>query len=253
MAGSSLIEAATIQKAIKEVTDIQTAINTFRLKYNCLPGDCANATSFFGAGHCDGSTETSGTCNGNGDGKLYGPVGAKYAQNNIQDPQEFWQPFWQMKLAGLLNPVISAPGNTSTLTFSDWIQAGLNVPASSLNSKSGYILDYVDTGEQESAATLDAAASHCFLGRFSGNILVIEGTYAGVNLTDPCWNEIKGTEAYAIDNKLDDGIPSSGRVVSSQRHGYCSSPNAGTTDAASNSTYIIDNSRTCALGFRLNN
>ncbi|MEQ1789460.1 MAG: hypothetical protein ABL857_03345 [Rickettsiales bacterium] len=48
---------------------------TFRLKYNCLAGDCPNATDFFGVNPAGcpppmGSTPTVSTCNGDGNGKL---------------------------------------------------------------------------------------------------------------------------------------------------------------------------------------
>ena len=48
MVGQSLIEAGKIRAQTTQISDIETQINTFKLKYDCLPGDCPNATSFFG-------------------------------------------------------------------------------------------------------------------------------------------------------------------------------------------------------------
>ena len=49
MVGQNLIEASKIRAQINQIEEIETQINTFKLKYNCLPGDCSSATSFFGA------------------------------------------------------------------------------------------------------------------------------------------------------------------------------------------------------------
>lgn len=43
LVGNSMIENARLQKVASKVTEFTTAINTFRLKYNCTPGDCVNA------------------------------------------------------------------------------------------------------------------------------------------------------------------------------------------------------------------
>lgn len=59
LAGRDMIRAATIRKAISQFQDIEIAYNLFKNKYQCLPGDCARATSF-----------NLGT-SGNGDGNYY--------------------------------------------------------------------------------------------------------------------------------------------------------------------------------------
>ena len=46
MVGQDLINAAKIRQQITQLEQIETQINTFKVKYNCLPGDCANATDF---------------------------------------------------------------------------------------------------------------------------------------------------------------------------------------------------------------
>jgi len=102
LVGQDLIRAAARRSIISDYEKIQTAINTFRLKYDCLPGDCINATQFFGTetrgGGCprDGNTTTwqpsNGTCNGNGDGIVGGPAAAG------NEAYYFWQ---HLSLAGL--------------------------------------------------------------------------------------------------------------------------------------------------------
>jgi prepilin-type N-terminal cleavage/methylation domain-containing protein len=59
LVGRELIHAAELRGDIREIDKMDAAVNTFRLKYNCLPGDCANATQFL-----------EGAYNGNGNGLI---------------------------------------------------------------------------------------------------------------------------------------------------------------------------------------
>jgi len=47
LVGRDLIKAATNRRVISQVQATQTAISTFRLKFNGLPGDMVNATDYF--------------------------------------------------------------------------------------------------------------------------------------------------------------------------------------------------------------
>ena len=63
-------------------------MNTFLVKYDCLPGDCKNATMFFGTnpGCPDSIDNTGGTCNGNGNGTL-----DVYVPGTVYESTRFWQ------------------------------------------------------------------------------------------------------------------------------------------------------------------
>ena len=65
MAGKDLIESGKIRAQITQIETIETEINTFRTKYNCLPGDCQNATDFFGTTSPSGKPISDGDGNGN--------------------------------------------------------------------------------------------------------------------------------------------------------------------------------------------
>jgi prepilin-type N-terminal cleavage/methylation domain-containing protein len=77
LVGRDLIATAEVKQIITDVEKFKTATYTFRDKYSCLPGDCANATTFFGisstgcqtaathSGHVT-ATGGTGTCNGEG-------------------------------------------------------------------------------------------------------------------------------------------------------------------------------------------
>lgn len=61
LVGQELIRAAQLRSIVRDVEKYRTAVYTFRLKYNAIPGDMQNATSFF-----------VGVVNGNGDGIIEG-------------------------------------------------------------------------------------------------------------------------------------------------------------------------------------
>jgi prepilin-type N-terminal cleavage/methylation domain-containing protein len=100
------------QELIKaQIEKLNTAANTFRDKYNCIPGDCANATNFFGtANNCSylqSSTTgawnsvtdmANGTCNGNGNGRIEGDGNA--AADNIGEPDLFFDHLIKAGLIG---------------------------------------------------------------------------------------------------------------------------------------------------------
>ena len=61
LVGQDLIAASKQRQVISKLGDLTTFVNAFKLKYNCLPGDCKNASTF-GLG-----------ANGNGDKIITGP------------------------------------------------------------------------------------------------------------------------------------------------------------------------------------
>lgn len=74
-----LISQAELRSVMKDVSGYRTAINTFNLKYNGLPGDIINASSYWPS--CDA---TPANCNGNGDGGL-GTVEGKRGWQQLSD------------------------------------------------------------------------------------------------------------------------------------------------------------------------
>lgn len=58
LVGRDLIKSSEIRKSISTLEQVATSVNTFRIKYNCIPGDCVYTTSLF--------TDLSFNGNGNG-------------------------------------------------------------------------------------------------------------------------------------------------------------------------------------------
>lgn len=89
LVGQDMIRAAEIRALKNELHDLSLAVQTFKLKYNCYPGDCDNATSFFGKNStlCNshtGQPGSPGTCNGNGNNMLF-------TEGTSSDGFYFWQ------------------------------------------------------------------------------------------------------------------------------------------------------------------
>jgi prepilin-type N-terminal cleavage/methylation domain-containing protein len=78
LVGQDLVESAEVRANVKTLEEMHTAINLFRSKYNCLPGDCPDATEF-------GFTSANGNpVNGNGDGNYLPYTNDEYIQGTHQ-------------------------------------------------------------------------------------------------------------------------------------------------------------------------
>jgi prepilin-type N-terminal cleavage/methylation domain-containing protein len=189
VAGQQLIYAARIRRVGVELQQFQTAVTTFRLKYDCLPGDCANATAFWGvdSNGCPTGGGTTGVCNGNGDGTING-----WWLNGTIESQYAWK---QLTLSGLVAG--SYPG-TSIAS----VTPGVNVPSSSYNPSIGYNLFSIPpTGLGGSLGPLPHSVVLIQIGESPpGGSDFLNG--AGFTAPD----------AQALDTKFDDGIHSSGQI-----------------------------------------
>jgi hypothetical protein len=137
--GQSLIISARINTIISGFQSYHTAINSFKSVYNCLPGDCAFATSVIP--NPNGYT----IVNGNGDG---------YISNNDEDVAA-WQ---QLSIAEMIKG--NYTGSYSTPKYNP----GVNIPASKIPN-GGYDFDNSPTyGSQvyalALASTIGSAANY---------------------------------------------------------------------------------------------
>jgi prepilin-type N-terminal cleavage/methylation domain-containing protein len=199
LVGQSLIKAAELRAVSREWQQYQTAIASFKDKYFAFPGDMRNAVSFWGAqagGTADGIDATcaalavaatsTATCNGNGDGVItFGMEGYR-----------FWQ---HLANAGLVAGKFSGIQGPNGFIHS---VPGTNVPASKFGGGTGGWSVYnfgILTGDP---AMYDAVYNNFF---FYG-----KATLAGWT-SDPI---MLGLEAWNIDNKVDDGAPHTGKMLS---------------------------------------
>jgi prepilin-type N-terminal cleavage/methylation domain-containing protein len=66
--GQDLIRSAELQSFVSNINQYKVAVNTFKLKYNALPGDINKAQSYWPS--CVDNIALANTCNGDGDGAI---------------------------------------------------------------------------------------------------------------------------------------------------------------------------------------
>ena len=244
---SSLRREAAVRTIITEVDQIKVSVGQFYSIYNFYPGDFPYASTNWCSATCAGSSNntancvsdgggTAGYCNGNGNG-----VVEHFTPNALLGDEilRFWQ---HMNLAG------TYPG--SFLGYHSFSQqndiAGVttitpNVPGSfSGITGLGYTaydaLPYVvGTVTPVISTTPVANITYTPVGIIAGG-----GVSSGVNNA----SVIPISTAYEIDLKLDDGIPATGRILSSDLILLVTTPN----NCLAGSVYDVANNNVNGYG-----
>ena len=200
--GQSLLQAAQIRSQVSQVEQIETAVASFRSKYNCLAGDCAQATNFF-----------SGVTKGNGNGVICRNSGGAamdaclFATTNgavaWSGTMESSSVFDHLAAAGLENmeqydETVTA-SNMPGIGFPVMRFQGSGVQATAaLGTRGGVLIHHLKTFQhihEGPKITLGACGG--------GGAGTAVGFSCGMN----------GEEAYMLDAKMDDGLPLSGKVT----------------------------------------
>jgi hypothetical protein len=211
LVGQDLIRAAQVRATISQIEKYKTAVMTFRDKYGALPGDMANATSFWPADPgCTVYGPTSAsfraymaasnglTCNGDGNGIIYGPSTA------FGEVYLFWQ---QLALAGYMPGLFTgAPGDSGkSYTGEFYFVPNLNAPPAPMPNTM-MILDY----PQLDPGWATYPAQHFFwLGAPSQLDTGGTGNWVWAYWPKPILTPL---QAQQIDTKYDDGYPDSGTI-----------------------------------------
>lgn len=174
--GRELIGISKLQSIVKEHAKLLTDINSFKLKYNCLPGDCENAVQ-----------KGLGTGSGNGNGQW------DAAQENTYF-------LYQLRAAGYDYPATPltdrrTPSRSRGAWFADYT-----------NARNATTCKSVTTGDVFGLADLRLGTQ--MLGLMSGSVYADGGS-------DSAQGFLTVPEAMSIDRKLDDGLPRSGYVWAS--------------------------------------
>lgn len=214
LAGRELIYTATLNKQISQIEQFNTATNTFRSKYNCLPGDCTNASNLGFTAGIGGSYGT----NGNGDGLVcsgpanypcqtaYGIAAQQQSENT-----NFWHHQWQ---AGLLPPTQCAKNpSISTarcITTNYDYNAGLWTPKALIqcanntsDNQCGIMLLSSPMWNNMGSPTIALPFTHFYY------IAIVPSDF-GI--------PARGADVWAIDRKIDDGMPTTGRILAYYTH-----------------------------------
>jgi len=229
LAGQSLIRAAELRSITNDLMRYTTSVGSFRDKYFALPGDMTNATKFWGtAAACPGtvgSTDAT-TCDGNGNG---------WYETHTTTYGNEWFRFWQhLANAGLVEGSYSGIAGGSGTTPALQPVLGANVPRSRINN-AGYSIHQI--------SAVPADGTLFFIGPMA-NVLFF-GSVIG-NSTGG--DAIAPQEAWNIDTKMDDGIPSTGRINSTTSTNANGGTDCATTNVASTAQYdLAKTGNTCML------
>ncbi|MEK6747208.1 MAG: prepilin-type N-terminal cleavage/methylation domain-containing protein [Pseudomonadota bacterium] len=185
LVGRDLIKAAEIRAAASQLQQFETSYNAFRLKYNCIIGDCPNATDFFGmnyivAGNCPPSGGA-GNGNGNGDGFIDQSSGSTSDGTWHCEPIQARQSLY---LSGLLPTAHTTPCSSSTMYFKG------------INDSCAYF--FKDDGVYSGTAPIKINGMHW------ANYTTANSGQINVGALSP-------VQARLIDEKLDDEKPATGK------------------------------------------
>jgi prepilin-type N-terminal cleavage/methylation domain-containing protein len=190
LVGRDLIAAAGLRATISQIEKYNAAVNAFHLKYDCLPGDCPNATNYL-----PNLANTWGTGNGNGDGIIEDDVGGSYPARVEEEPIAFWM---QLSAAGLTDCCTQSAYTGAFVIGKTFPQAKTGnggISVASINSVNGYYWGIsTNTG-------ISGWADTC--GGVSTSYCDLSPTGTGV---------ITPAQAQTFDNKVDDGNPATGNV-----------------------------------------
>lgn len=231
-----------IRKAGSEVQQLSLAIAAFHGKYNCLPGDCANATDFFGTGTpCGSSTApANGTCNGNGDGFIEAWWRSSHWVNYIEAAYGLQQ----LSLAQLVPERYVGAGNTVGVLLggaSQNLVSARLVPVSSFNPAIGY---YPFTMAYTTYTPSNVPSAYIFQ-----NVIQVGALATSSSLNDfLSGSGFTAPQAFILDQKFDDGNASSGRIQAANS-GHASAINSNIT-CLSGSAYSTSTSTGCLLYYK---
>lgn len=199
LVGRDLIKAAEMRSLAKQIDEIKTAVQAFKLKYNCLPGDCPNATQFL-----------SSTGNGNGNGNI-----GDFLAPPQSEPYRFWQ---HLGSSGLIGGTYTG-SSTSGGSAMDAI-AGVNILKSSFSDSVGYFVQYHDRSSDGDSAEYWGAIN------YGNHIKVgVPTTNTGSTAYYEANPFLTTIEAKNFDEKYDDGHITTGLVMATGSNftgnGYC--------------------------------
>ncbi len=196
-AGKAVIRASELRSVSADLTKYQTAINAFRDKYNSLPGDFEEATTYWGAadnnpGTCTTTVGTgTETCNGNGNNHITDLIGVHPWVSEIHEAFRAWQ---HMANAGFITGKYTGVSAGTYRTSS----IGVNIPSSKVKG-TGFSLFYVGTYSNPN-----------WFSDSYGHVLAYGGQMADWDTTGPA---LFPEDQQSLDTKMDDGRPFHGNLM----------------------------------------
>jgi prepilin-type N-terminal cleavage/methylation domain-containing protein len=243
LVGRDLIKAAEIRAQISQIEKYNTAVHTFQTKYNGIPGDLLyTQAQAFGlytityapyigyAGYGDGN----GLINtGSGASMAISPYTFVYAE-----PVMFWRHLSEANLIdGTYGTNLSNRGETPVTSSPDVINSFL--PLAKIGNGASIEANYPGNGQNYFAL-----------------IKVLDFWGAGGHGSSS--NPLTAQQAYAIDTKMDDGLPATGNVIAINGAGWrvldtystWTTPSAVSGCVASSAYALTQTTQSCSLRFK---
>lgn len=214
--GSYLVQTANLRSVIVDFKTIETAFQGFIDTYQAVPGDFVNAGNIWGT-RCN---PTPANCNGNGDGLI--------TANSSATANEMFRSWQHLALSGFypnnLTGMSGSAGNNGSDTT--------NSPASKMLGGLYSLTQRVHSSTFGYTTGDGNSYNYMTLGKVNGN-----GSASVAVLTS--------VDAQAIDSKMDDGVPSMGKIFS-----YA--VNTCTLGTTSTATYKLTTTGVlCTMAYRL--
>ncbi len=215
--GKDLIAAAEVRSQISQIREFNLAVRTFQTKYNCLPGDCKKAADF--------GFEQRGPYAGQGDGNSVieassdtttydNAVGGRLLTG---EPLLFWSDLALAKLITGPNPDMGY--NDAPCFGTSWFMCSPSVSVDKYLPKAkigGNNHIYVWSGGWGVDNGIGSTGTGGSTSGGNGNTI----NYFAINVFD--WigsglysnrSGMKVSQAFAIDSKIDDGLPQTGKIT----------------------------------------
>jgi prepilin-type N-terminal cleavage/methylation domain-containing protein len=188
VAGRNLVEASKLRSQISELQKYQIAFNVFQDQYDAIPGDLANASSYW-----------SSATNGNGNGRY--ESGAASGTSPSNTAVERYTIFQHLSLAGLISG-----------TYDNTYVLGAGYPELKVNQNKGMMAAYYVDGASGNGYNFQLSDAELTSTQITAGLyLNIVWPAESGNGFDDYGGTTTPTQTYAIDQKLDDGLARKGR------------------------------------------
>ena len=186
LTGQSLIHAAELRSITTDKNKYVTAIGTFKNKYFAIPGDMANASSFWPGLQ-------------NGDGNSLIAMDSSGGPNNVTETYLFWQ---HLSKASLIE------GSYSGTRSLDDVVVGTDIPRSRVSGAA-----WAMEGTSNDVYACNYTGDYCFTSKHGNAFFFGMGLTNGNGVELPLGAILKSEDAWNIDTKIDDSKPNSGSVA----------------------------------------
>ncbi|MFZ4542068.1 MAG: type II secretion system protein [Rickettsiales bacterium] len=204
LSGQALIRAAQIRSQIAQIQNYQIAVNTFRGKYNYLPGDIPDPlASQLGLG-----ARAAANGRGNGDGLLEGQNGGGAASGAYAMGGEVLTFWCDLTAVGLTTQALQVANSPLYVQTVNPVTATTSPSLSDLfpraKLENAYLYVWSSRVGTDISGSTDGGRSGNYFGLSGLDSLTVGGSL------NPSY--ISVADAWAIDSKRDDGLPYSGNT-----------------------------------------